>query len=111
MTMDFTTAISIASSDVDTCTWHYQFGHMSDKGMKAMLSKGELPGLKYIDLDFCKVCVYEKQRNVSFSEIKKSSKTKGLELVHTDGYGTVYVPSLGGSLYFVIFIVDASRKV
>jgi len=34
-----------------------------------------------------------------------------LELVHTDVWGKASVPSLGGSLYFVTFIDDSSRKV
>jgi len=34
-----------------------------------------------------------------------------LELVHIDVWGKASVPSLGGSLYFVTFIDDSSRKV
>ena len=41
---------------------------MSEKGMKVMLSKDNLSGLKSIDLDFCEDCVYGKQQRVSFSK-------------------------------------------
>ena len=34
-----------------------------------------------------------------------------LELVHSDVFGSVTVPSLGGSLYYVSFIDDFSRKI
>ena len=34
-----------------------------------------------------------------------------MKLVHTDVWGKAFVPSLGGSLYFVTFIDDANRKV
>ena len=54
------TSISVPSSDVDAGTWHRRLGHMSKKGMKAMVSKGKLPELNPIDLDFCEDCVYEK---------------------------------------------------
>ena len=33
-----------------------------------------------------------------------------LELVHSDVFGLVTVPSLGGSIYYVSFIYDFSRK-
>jgi len=35
---------------------------MSEKEMKVMLSKDKLSGLKSIELDFCKDCVYGKQK-------------------------------------------------
>ena len=46
-----------------------------------------------------------------FLNSKKDSKAEKLELVHIDGWDKASVPSLGGSLYFVIFIDDSSRKV
>ena len=45
------------------------------------------------------------------STVRKTLKTEKLELVHTDIWGKASVPSLGGSLYFVTFIDDSSRKV
>jgi len=59
---------------------------MSEKGIKAMLSKGKPLRLKSIDVDLCEDLVYGKQRKVSFSKVKKSPKAERLELVHTD-YG------------------------
>ena len=78
--------------------------------MKVMLSKDKLSGLKSIDLDFCEVCVYEKQRRVIFSKIRKTLKAEKLELVHTDVWGKALVSSLENSLYFVTFIDDSNRK-
>ena len=84
---------------------------MSKKGMKVMLSKDKLPGLKSIELDFYEDCIYGKQRRVSFSKVRKTLKTERLELIHTDVRDKASVFSLGGSLYFVTFIDDSSRKV
>ena len=83
---------------------------MSEKGMKVLLSKGKLPGLKAIDLKFCEDCVYGKAKRVSFKKTRRVPKTHLLELVHTDVWGPAQVSSLGGSRYFVSFIDDASRK-
>jgi hypothetical protein len=41
----------------------------------------------------------------------EETKEKGiLELFHSDLFGLVLVPSLGGSMYYVSFIDDFSRK-
>ena len=74
-------SISVASSELDAGVWQRRLGHMSEKGMKVMLSKDKLSGLKSLDLDFCKDCVSEKQRRVSFSKVRKTSKAERLELV------------------------------
>jgi len=46
MTLGFGVSISVASSELDAEVWHRRFGHMSEKGMKVMLSKDKLLGLK-----------------------------------------------------------------
>ena len=111
MTLGSRASISVALSELDVGVWHQRIGHISEKRMKVMLSKDKLPELKSIDLDFCEVCVYEKQRRVSFSKMRKTLKAEKLELVHTDVWGKALVFSLGNSLYFVTFIDDSSRKV
>ena len=62
-----------------------------------------------LDLYFCEHCVYGKQNRVSFpSGAKRVNKI--LELVHSDVFGPVSVPSLGKSVYNVLFIYDLSRN-
>ena len=104
------TVLAAASSEPDATTWHRRLGHMSEKGMKAMITNEKLPGLKQLDLEFCEDCVYGKQKKVSFSKNIQKHKRKRLELVHTDVWGPAKENSFGGSLYFVTFIDDASRK-
>jgi hypothetical protein len=60
-------------------------------------------------VDFCEHCVYGKQSQVRFPS--GATRANGiLELVHSDVFGPVLVPSLGGSLYYVSFIDDFFRK-
>ena len=52
--------ITIADASTDTSLWHRRLGHMSEKGMKMLLSKGKLPELKSIDFDMCESCILGK---------------------------------------------------
>ena len=62
-----------------------------------------------LDFVFCEHCVYGKKNRVSFpSSAKRENKI--LELVHSDVFGSVSVPSLGKSVYYVSFIDDFSRN-
>lgn len=110
LTNNSTSFIAVADKGIDSNTWHYKLGHMSEKGMKILHSKSKLEGLKSLDLEFCEDCVFGKQKKVTFSKVGKPPKAERLELVHTDVWGQTQVPSLGGSSYFVTFIDDATKK-
>ena len=59
--------------------------------------------------NFCEHCLYGKQNRVKFSYGATRVK-EIMELIHSDVFGLVHVPSLGGSLYYVIIIDDFSRN-
>ena len=62
-----------------------------------------------LDFDIFEHCVYGKHNRVSFpSGAKRVNKI--LELVHSDVFGPLSVPSLGKSVYYVSFIDDFSRN-
>ncbi|WVZ16676.1 hypothetical protein V8G54_009658 [Vigna mungo] len=75
--------------------WHRRLGHMSEKGMRIMHSKGKLPSLRSIEFDIS----------------GRIPKKERLELVHSYVWGPTTVSSIGGKRYFVTFIDDHSRKV
>ncbi|KAK2378762.1 putative mitochondrial protein [Trifolium repens] len=91
--------------------WHQRLGHMSEKGMKIMHSKGKLPSLRSTEIDICEDCIFGKQKRVSFQTSGRTPKKEKLELVHSDVWGPTTVSSIGGKNYFVTFIDDHSRKV
>ena len=78
--------------------------------MKIFMSKGKLQVLKSLELDIYEYYVLGKQKRVSFNKAARTTKSKCSELVHTNVWGPTQVSSLGGSLYFVTFIDDATRK-
>ena len=103
--------IAVVDASTETSLWHRKLGHMSEKWMKMLLSKGKLPELKSIDFDMCESCILGKQKNVSFLKTGRTLKAEKLELVHTDLWGLSPVASLGGSRYCITFIDDSSKKV
>ncbi|KAE8659940.1 hypothetical protein F3Y22_tig00116959pilonHSYRG00039 [Hibiscus syriacus] len=90
--------------------WNQRLGHMSEKGMKTLLSKRKLSNLKTVDVGLCEDCIFGKQKKVDFEKIGKTPKAEKLELVYTDVWGPSPVTSLAGSLYYVTFIDDSTRK-
>ena len=46
-------SITVAVGNENPNLWHQRLGHMSDKGMKIMHSKGKLPGLQSVEIDIC----------------------------------------------------------
>ena len=111
MTLSPKDTIAVADASTDTSLWHRRLGHMSEKGMKMLLSRGKLPELKSIDFDMCESCILGKQKNVNFLKTYRTSKAEKLELVHIDLWGPSSVASLEGSRYCITFIDDLSRKV
>ncbi|KAL0448238.1 UNVERIFIED_CONTAM: Retrovirus-related Pol polyprotein from transposon TNT 1-94 [Sesamum latifolium] len=101
---------SVDSCDDNTKLWHMCLGHLSERGMTELHKRNLLHGVKSCKLNFCKFCVLEKQTKVSFMTGKH--KTEGiLDYVHSDVWGPTRESSLGGSLYYVTFTDDFSRKV
>jgi len=72
---------ALTSIGEDTALWHHKLRHMSEKGMQILHSRNLLPGLKYVDLNFCENCVYGKQKRVRFLRVGKEKKIEKLELV------------------------------
>ena len=102
---------AVTSGTKSSSLWHQRLGHMSEKGMKMLVSNGKLPDLKKVDSEFCEPCVLGKKKKVSFVKTGQTPKAQKLELVHTDVYGPTPVSSMGGSNYYVTFIDDSTRKV
>jgi hypothetical protein len=91
--------------------WHQRLGHIGEKGLRLLHGKGIVEGMSNcsLDFDFYEHCLYGKQNRVRFPS--GATREEGiLQLVHSDVFGPVSVPSLGKSMYYVSFIDNFSRK-
>jgi hypothetical protein len=94
-----------------TMLWHQILGHIGEKGLRTLHGKDMVEGMSnfILDFDFCEHCIYSKQNRVRFQS--GATREKGiLELIHSDVFGPVPIPSLGKSVYYVSFIDDFSRN-
>ncbi|KAE8685157.1 Expansin-A8 [Hibiscus syriacus] len=103
----YSTTFSVADADGKSNLWHQRLGHMSEKGMKILLSKGSCRS-KNVMSDYARTASLENKRK-SVCKDWQGTKAERLELIHMM-YGTIPVPSLAGSLYYVTFIDDSTRK-
>jgi hypothetical protein len=91
--------------------WHQILGHIGEKGFRLLHCKGMVEGMSKFSLDFylCEHCVYGKKNQVRFPS--GAMREEGiLQLVHSDVFGPVSVPSLEKYVYYVSFIDDFLRN-
>src|SRR5262249_5342997 len=84
---------------------------MSQKVIEFLVIKKSLPKLKDISLQPYSDCLVRKQHKVEFKSKPASQKANVLHLVHSNICGPIKEKTLGGSLYFITFIDNCSRKV
>ena len=68
MTTEPDDVVAIATGNDDASLWHNRLGHMSQKGMKELLSKEKLPELKNVHFDICESCITGKQKKLQVVE-------------------------------------------
>jgi len=91
--------VASASQEEMTITWHCKLGHMSERGLKILVERNLIPGLKLVNLPFCEHCVTSKQHRLMFGRSTAQSKHI-LELIHFDVWESPEM-SLGGAKYLV----------
>ena len=81
-----------------TMLWHLRLGHIGKKGLRTLHGKGMSNCT--LDFDFCEHCIYGKHNRLRF--LSSATRAKGiLELIQTNVFGPVPIPSLGKSMYYV----------
>jgi hypothetical protein len=90
--------------------WHRRYAHINHQALPFLEKMVEgIPELQSTHEGICKGCALGKNAKKPFSSSNNRSK-EILDLINSDVCGPMPVKSLGGSLYYVIFIDDYSRK-
>jgi transposase InsO family protein len=90
--------------------WHRRYAHINYQALPFLKNMVEgIPELQSTHEGICKGCALGKNVKRTFSSNNNRSK-EILDLIHSYVCGPMPVKSLGGSLYYVIFIDDYSRK-
>jgi hypothetical protein len=90
--------------------WHIRYAHINYQALPFLKKMVEgMPKLQSTHEGICKGCALGKNIKKPFPNNNNRSK-EILDLIHSDVCGPMPVKSLGGSLYYVIFIDDYSRK-
>ena len=103
--------INAVDDDSTVELWHNRLGHTSEKGLMILAKKNLLFGMKKGSLKRCAHCLVRKKTKVVFKTHHHTRKLGMLNLVYFDVCGPMKTKTLGGSLYFVTFIDDHSRKI
>jgi hypothetical protein len=91
--------------------WHQRLGHIREKVLRVLQTKGMVEGMSNISLDFYfyEHCIYGKKNWVKFL-FDSMREEKFLQLVKNDVFGHVSVQSLGKYVYYVSFINEFCRN-
>ena len=90
-------------------TRHERMGHLHDRALRNITSKGIVEGAVVSDDKefFCESCQFGKAHKTPFKkEVHRNSKPG--EVIHTDVCGPMENTSLGGARYFLTFKDDAT---
>jgi hypothetical protein len=91
--------------------WHRRYSQINYQALPLLKKMVEgIPELQSTHEGICKGCALGKNIKKPFPSNNNESK-ETLDLIHSYVCGPMPVKSLGGSLYYVIFIDDYSRKI
>jgi hypothetical protein len=90
--------------------WHRMYVHLNYQALPFLEKMVEaIPELQSTHEGICRGCALGKNVKKPFSSSDNRSK-EILDLIHSDVCGSMLVKSLGGSLYYVTFIDNYSKK-
>ena len=105
--------VNKAQKNETTDLWHTRLWHVNFHNLKVMMKKTMLKGLPQLDVrakNVCAECQYGKAHQLLYEDSKFKTQAP-LELVHSDVFGRVKQPLIGGMCYIVMFINDFSKNV
>lgn len=99
---------ALASTTMSTKKlWHQRYGHLNHNDL-VLLRRKTMVVMKNNHVEY-EACALGKQHREKFPIHEEKRQREILELIHTDVCGPMQTRSLGGALYFLIFVDDRSR--
>lgn len=104
-------AILVSKIDSETLKWHYRLGHLNIRSLNLMHTHDLVDGLPPLKstLPLCEGCIFGKHAKRPYPTDPATQAQVPLALIHSDLCAPMSTPSLGGALYFLLFIDDFSR--
>lgn len=99
-------------ADVSLDLLHRRFGHASKFVLKKMQKYNMAQGLKFtaeMNGFPCDACEIGTKRRTTFKPATRPSMPKCLDVIHTDIFGPVEIPSRSGARYVLLFVDGHSR--
>ena len=87
--------------------WHLRLGHVSSSYLNKLVSDGQLGFVSKTELN-CLECKLGKFCALPFPTSNSTSHAP-FDLIHSDIWGPSRVSTMGGSIYYIIFVDDYSR--
>ena len=98
----------VAASTTPINLWHARLGHTSIGCLHPLASSGKLGSVSISNNVNCLSCQLGKQPTLCFNKSDYTSVSP-FDLIHSDIWGPSPHPTIGGCVYFIIFIDDYSR--
>jgi hypothetical protein len=102
---------ALAHEMINPCElWNIRFGHLNCNALPGLQNMVTcMPVFSFEHASICRGFALGKNTKKSYPHSNR--KTKGiLDLIYSDLCGPMTAPSMNGCLYYIIFIVDCSRK-
>lgn len=87
--------------------WHQGHGHINHNDIMLLQNNTMVEGLHVLKNDHveCESCLLGKKHREEFPIHKGKRQKEIIELIHTDVCGPVQTRSIGGTWYFIIFLM------
>ena len=101
-----------AQSNDSVWKWHRRLGHLNFNSLNKLQKKNMVVGLPSIEVprQVCGRCCEGKQPRKAYNAAVPTRAKEKLAVIHSDVCGPFEIKSHGGSLYFVSFIDDFTKK-
>ena len=92
--------------------WNLRFGHVKFQSLSQLITQDMVTGIQSLEMpdNICEGCLVGKESKKPFVSTMPMRSFVILEVVHSNVCGPFEEHTIGGNIYFVLFIDEFSRK-